>query len=232
MLLNSSIKIKNSKALERVVDDPIYLCILVKIGMNTDTKKGEANVAFPEEYARKITALIKAGIIEELGVDCYRLVNKSIIEISAKRGARQESKVDIKEQLLSADNLVIPKGEEDYVKIAKSFQSLFYSNIKAIKGITQHIENAKFDKWVTPVRLMVERDGVKIEQLREVWGFLKSCEFWGDKIQSTKKLRQKFNTLYNQYKSDERNKKTRRGNSGNNGIGADYLKTVLRDLQD
>lgn len=118
----------------------------------------------------------------------------------------------------------IPAELWKYYEIAVAFHGLFYSNIKKINGRLNNLDSAQFGKWVNPVRLMIEVDGVTIDQLKEVFGYLKENEFWQDKIQSTEKLREKFNILYNQIKSNVSKKANRK-------VSADYLQRVYNDLQ-
>lgn len=83
---------------------------------------------------------------------------------------------------------------QDYLLIAKSFIDLFKKNISEVGGTLKHLENAKGSCY-EDIRLMVETDNIEISKFREVYNFLQKDQFWKKNIQSTKKLREKFNAL-------------------------------------
>lgn len=87
--------------------------------------------------------------------------------------------------------------EIKYFEVAKAFHSLFIKNLKDKKISAKKIENGKYKDFVTPIRLMYERDEVTDEQFKEVFKYLSSPEgdFWTSNILSTTKLRKQFTTL-------------------------------------
>jgi hypothetical protein len=89
----------------------------------------------------------------------------------------------------------VPLKELDYYNAAIAFQKIFHENIKSVGGNLRHVESAEYIKWVSPIRLMVESDKVDKDGLVKVYEFLKTNDFWKSNIQSTKKLREKYNTL-------------------------------------
>lgn len=225
--MKNSIKLKYGKELEAIMGDPIKLSILVQIAFNTDEETGEAEIVFIDSWKQQIKDLVLLGLISHENFAVFRLENKKIIDITLKK---KPKKSNINSQFLS-DVKILPKELEEYYKIAKSFQELFYKNIKSIDGRVLHIDNAKFGAWVNPIRLMMENDRVTREQLREVWQFLNKDKFWKDKVQSTAKLRQKFNTLYNQAKANERREAEKMQKEGAK-VSKEYLQNIVNDLQD
>jgi len=86
--------------------------------------------------------------------------------------------------------------------IAFSFWTLFKENLKAT-GITSTttLDKASIEKWTNDVRLMISSDKRTVDEIRCVWYFLGSNEFWKKNIQSTSKLREQFERLYQEAKT-------------------------------
>lgn len=82
----------------------------------------------------------------------------------------------------------------EYFEITISFYELFKFNLIEKGASTSRIEKAK-GSWIDSIRLLIENDKYKIEDLREVFEFLKVNDFWKKNILSTSKLREKFETL-------------------------------------
>lgn len=86
--------------------------------------------------------------------------------------------------------------------IAVKFQILFIENLKE-DGIPSKIQSdAKMKNVVEPVRLMVQHDGFSVDDLRDLYRFLKENKFWKSNVRSAGKLREKAQTLLAQYRSD------------------------------
>lgn len=96
--------------------------------------------------------------------------------------------------LSKIDIFDFPELKFEYLEIALSFQELFKSNLTEAKASTATVEKAK-GSWIDDIRMMVEIDKVKIEDLREIFKFLKKDQFWKQNILSTKKLREKYPQL-------------------------------------
>lgn len=209
--------------------DPIKLAVMVQIAFATDEETGEAPVSFPKDWEEDIKGLVLAGLIERVGDKVYRLLNKKVVDMTLKRKPKKQA---IDEQLLSSDNLIIPSELKQYYELTEHFRGLFLSNLKSIGGRTINIEKARFGPWVGAIRLMFEADGVTLDELRAVYAFLKKDEFWRDKVQSTKKLREKFNTLYNQSKNEgAKSKGSGSANGGGLKVSTDYVESILNNLQ-
>lgn len=226
--MKKSIKLKYSKELAEIIQEPVLLAILVQVAFNMNENTGKALISIPEKWRKNIRTLVVMGLLEHTNYEEFNLTNKKIIDITLKK---KPNKAEVDNQSL-INAKIIPKDLVKYHDIAKAFWELFYSNITRIGGRVYNLENAKFNKWVTPIRLMIESDGITTEQLREVFRFLQKSEFWRDKVQSTQKLRQKFETLYNQIKSNEqKNTKSGNSNSRKTKVSTEYVKRVFKDLQ-
>jgi len=93
-----------------------------------------------------------------------------------------------------------PNLNFEYIEIAKSYQKLFIKN-QNDAGIENSILEKAKGIWVDDIRLLIEIDKKTKEQCKYVWDFLSTNEFWKSNILSTKKLREKFDTLLIQSKN-------------------------------
>ena len=82
----------------------------------------------------------------------------------------------------------------DYFEIAKSFVALFRNNLIEAGASTKNVDKAK-GTCIDDIRLMIETDGYTIDDLREVYSFLRKDEFWKQNILSTSKLRKQMDKL-------------------------------------
>lgn len=85
-------------------------------------------------------------------------------------------------------------------EITISFWELFKHNLEKLGITSTDLGKAKYKVWVNPVRLMIQADSRKIEELREIWGYLNTEDLtadftWSSNIRSTAKLREKFERL-------------------------------------
>jgi hypothetical protein len=104
------------------------------------------------------------------------------------------NKYDVLLCKLSADSSLL---SDQYNKIAFKFYHLFRDNLKR-SGIskTTTLDKAKLNSWANEFRLMIERDGRTKAELLNVYSFLEHSDFWAKNIQSPKKLRQQFETIF------------------------------------
>lgn len=222
--MKNHIKLKHGDELKAVLHDPIKLSIIVQIAFYMNETTGASKLKFPKSWSQQINDLVLLGAIEHNGKGVYKLKNKKIVEVTLKK---KPKKAEINKQLLAeAEN--IPEHLQKYYEIAVSFQKLFYNNLKGIGGRVHNIENANFEKWVTPIRLMIESDKITVQQLREVWQFLQGHEFWRDKVQSTEKLRAKFDTLYSQLKANQNRDKEKKTTGPK--VSAGFVQDILSKL--
>lgn len=94
---------------------------------------------------------------------------------------------------------------EQALKIALAFQDLFKTNLQNLGISTAQIEKAR-GTWVDDARLMMENDKRTIEEIKEVFEFLKIDAFWSGNVLSIKTLRKQFEKLL--IKSRNGNNKT------------------------
>lgn len=92
-------------------------------------------------------------------------------------------------ELTSSD---VPNAE--HLEITLAWQSLFAENLKQLGVKSKSVEEAR-GTWVDSIRLLFKEDKRTIEEVREVYEFLKTAKFWRKNILSTSKLRKQFEKL-------------------------------------
>lgn len=127
--------------------------------------------------------------------------------------------------LLSAvDKNLIPESEKQFYEIAISFQSMLIEKFKSQKLSCGNIENAKYVNWINDIRLMIEIDNRSVEDIRQVWNFLKKETIGEDKfawflnIQSMSKLRTQYEKILNKAKISNDGTFTKKQRTANSGI--------------
>lgn len=111
---------------------------------------------------------------------------------------------EIKEVLMS--EIEISDVEEKnlpYLEVAKSFYELFRSNLLEAGVSTVTLEKSKAKSYLDTFRLMEEKGEADRKQLKEVYRFLQTSEFWKTNILSPKKLREQFQKLLMQSKINQ-----------------------------
>lgn len=107
-----------------------------------------------------------------------------------------------KKSLLSEINSDdFPDINSDYLEIAKAFHTLFRNNLIEAGIPTTTIDIAK-GTWIDSIRLMIEKDGYTIDDLRGAFRFLEKDAFWKQNILSTSKLREQMHKLKLKMKHD------------------------------
>lgn len=127
-------------------------------------------------------------------------------EIKVKESKEKKTKTFLMSEA-NASN--ISEKNKGYFEIAKSFYSLFELNAEKLGVKWAQLEKAKAETFIDPIRLLVESDNRTIDDIRHVWTFLSKDEFWRPNIQSTKKLREKFDQLITKAKNGEPTSKNR-----------------------
>jgi hypothetical protein len=113
-----------------------------------------------------------------------------------EREERKERK-EYKYKYLFLSEIVIsdfPHLNNDHYQIALSFQKLFIENLNSAGASTKSVEGAK-GTWIDVIRLMMETDGYARDDLREIYVFLQSNDFWKKNILSVEKLRKQMARL-------------------------------------
>lgn len=209
----NTIKIKNGDDLELLLRHPKLLVTLLAITLDKEV----------DMTSNEVLDLKSMGFISDKGV------KSSFISTNEKR-ATKVGKLDNR-LLKEVKVLEVPQFDLAYYKIALSFHALFESNMLDIGAKLTHLKAAKYSKWVTPIRLMIENDKVTENELREVWKFLKGHYFWSANIQSTEKLRKQFNTVYTQLKSDGKKQQDSDSKKGEpRTISTEYAKGIFDNL--
>ena len=124
-------------------------------------------------------------------------VRKVEVEYEVETKTEVETKKETKALMSEIKISDVEEGLKEYYEIAEAFRQLFKKNIKEAGGSLKHIETAKFKSYVNPIRLLITSDGATRESLIKIFQYLNSQEgnFWKSNIQSTSKLREKYNTL-------------------------------------
>lgn len=136
-----------------------------------------------------------------------RWSDASAMQVQCKSNAIREEKIredkskeeKIKPNILSLMSDANASGVTDfnkpYFEISKAFYDLFQNNAEKLEVKWSHLDKSKADKFIQPIRLLIESDKRTIEDLRLVWKFLQADEFWMPNIQSSAKLRKNFDQL-------------------------------------
>ena len=159
------------------------------------------------QYSSNIIAIVKNTKAHTKALD------KALQKHSTKQGTKQgQSTVSIdkqynkeqynKEQITKNNTLMSNANASDvtdlnkpYFEISKAFYQLFKNNADKLEVKWSHLDNAKADNFIQPLRLLIESDKRSIDDLRLVWKFLQADEFWMPNIQSSAKLRKNFDQL-------------------------------------
>lgn len=92
------------------------------------------------------------------------------------------------------------KYSDEHFRLASKLQN------NLIDDFPKEMKKADLDKWADVIRLMEEKDQHTIEQIDYVLSWLPSNSFWFGNIRSAKKLRDKFETLKFEIKSEKSKK--------------------------
>lgn len=95
----------------------------------------------------------------------------------------------------------VSERNRPYFELAKSYYKLFEINSSQLGVTWNHLKKARAEKYSNDIRLMVESDKREEQDLIEVGDFLKRDKFWMQNIQSTDKLREKFDQLITKSKT-------------------------------
>lgn len=114
-------------------------------------------------------------------------------QIKVNKIKEKDSK-EYKKVLLSEIEISdFPEIDNNHLLIAKEFQNLFRQNLIDAGAATINVDKAK-GTWIDDVRL-IYKDGYTLEDIRAVYKFLQTNDFWKKNILSTSKLREKFDKL-------------------------------------
>lgn len=92
------------------------------------------------------------------------------------------------------------KYSDEHFRLASKLQN------NLIDDFPKEMKKVDLDKWADVIRLMEEKDQNTIEQIDYVLSWLPSNSFWFGNIRSAKKLRDKFETLKFEIKTEKSKK--------------------------
>jgi hypothetical protein len=147
-------------------------------------------------------------------------VNDNVNEISLDVPTKVETPPRKKKLLFSESTMHdFEPQEQNAFNIAKGYHDLFTKNLTEKNAPLTNLKKADARDWTRQIVLMLKNEEATIEQMREVWDFLKVDEFWKTNVQSVPKLREKFSTIYLQSKKPKND-----GNSKGTGGASDAFK--------
>ena len=89
----------------------------------------------------------------------------------------------------------VPQEQIDYFNVANAFFQLFQQNAIDLDVRWVHLDKLTYKRCVTPIRLLATSDNRTRDEMLLVFDLLKKDLFWKQNIQSTEKLREKFDQL-------------------------------------
>lgn len=142
--------------------------------------------------------------------------------------------------LSQVDESTLDQTDKKYYQVAISFWELIKSNLSELNIKSPAIENANYEGWIKPIRLLMEKDGRTIEEFREIFLFLQKDDFWKEQVRSTAKLRKKnkdeityFEVLLIKSRNGQQQKEKREfsARTKQSGVSDDYRKSILERLR-
>jgi len=126
-----------------------------------------------------------------------RRVDKNRKEID--KTLLSEIKISDDNKFLIAKGFQIPQTEISlkHFTIAEKFRQVFIKNLKAKGSPTTHQEKATYKAYVSEIRLMLENDGVTMQNLLDAYNYLNSDDelFWKNTILSASTLRKNISKV-------------------------------------
>jgi hypothetical protein len=152
---------------------------------------------------------VNVSVNDSVSVNVNDNVNEIYLDVPTKVETPPKKKVLFTEcSMLDFE----PKDQNSF-EIAKGFWQLFGKNLKEIGAPLANIKKANAKEWTRQIALMLKNEEATVDQLREVYDFLKVDEFWKPNVQSVPKLREKFTTIYSQSKKIK-NESSSKGTGG------------------
>jgi hypothetical protein len=185
-----------------------------------DTPKG-VHEGYPQGIPLKETP-IAINNSKEIIVNTKEEINKTkqTIDVPTKVETPPKKKVLFTE----CSMLDFEPEKQKAFEIAKGFWQLFGANLKEIGAPLVNIKKADAKEWTRQIALMLKNKEATVDQLREVYDFLKVDEFWKPNVQSVPKLREKFTTIYSQ------SKKPKNGTNSTGGLSEEGKLRILEKL--
>ena len=123
------------------------------------------------------------------------LEEKEKEEVQVKE--EEEEEVTFDKNSLMSEIIIsdVPQEQVDYYNVANAFYQLFKQNAIDLQVRWAHLEKTTYKKCVTPIRLLATNDNRTRDEMLLVFDLLKKDLFWKQQIQTTEKLREKFDQL-------------------------------------
>lgn len=119
-------------------------------------------------------------------------ITKSSLEDGKKRKLKETKGKESKEE-----NKVPRKYSDEHLRLATKLKNNLSNDFE------KEMLKVAIDKWADVIRLMEERDELTIEAIEYVIDWLPSNSFWYGNIRSTTKLREQFEKLKHEIKSEK-----------------------------
>ena len=132
--------------------------------------------------------------------DEWQLVKKSKLVKKTKRTSKDFDTKLVKKTLHTKDNI-----QKKYTKESMQLSELLY---KLIKESLPTFKKPIINSWANHIDKMIRLDSRTEEQIEYVINWCQKDTFWQANILSTKKLREKFDTLVAQIKREKANSKS------------------------
>lgn len=119
-------------------------------------------------------------------------ITKPSLEDGKKRKLKETKVKETKEE-----SNVSRKYSDEHLRLAQILKNNLSTDFK------KEMDRVKIDKWADVIRLMEERDGLTIEAIEYVLKWLPTNTFWFGNIRSTSKLREQFEKLKHEIKTEK-----------------------------
>jgi len=153
-----------------------------------------------DAYARRTNKCIT---FDGLCMQLPSLCSTETPQDKPKKNRNPQSKVNYTKPKKSIENSLmseiiisdVPQEQIDYYNVANAFYQLFHQNAIDLQVRWAHLEKTTYKKCVTPIRLLATNDNRTRDEMLLVFDLLKKDLFWKQQIQTTEKLREKFDQL-------------------------------------
>lgn len=129
----------------------------------------------------------------KLKITCPKLLKlrdnySADLEVKKNKSPPQLPSKEVEEEVEEEKNKSKKKFSDQQMALAK----YFYSTL-----LVENPEHKKpnFDSWANTIRLANESDGRSLDDLRKVWAWCRTDDFWRGNVLSPEKLRKQFDQL-------------------------------------
>nr|WP_319217276.1 replication protein [uncultured Trichococcus sp.] len=151
---------------------------------------------FEKEEMLSIKSTTKYSVITIKNWDEYQANDN---QVSSGRQATVKPVSTIKNEKNDKNDKNIKDNSRKSAKRTYDEDSIYYQLavflFEEMKKNNPEVKHPDFDKWADEVRKMIELDGRKEEQVRNMITWSQSNDFWKGIVLSTKKLREKYDQM-------------------------------------